>query len=343
MNKIELFYAPYTISFNKTFTNSNGNFAERNGFIVKLESSSGKIGIGDSAPFPEYGSETYEDDENFLDNFNINLNLDLNNIEQSIGENLNSFDSLPCLKHGFEQALLSLVCNEKGISINELLNVQSKKKINVNAVLGFLSPKESAEAALKKIEDGFKTIKIKIGRDNFDEDYKCIEALRKSCGNEINIRADVNGKWEWDKAVKNIQALEEFNLEYVEQPVNTLNDFVELSKKVKTPLAVDESIRNTADAEKFISNKAASVLVLKPMMLGGIIPTIKIIKMAEQAGIKSVITTSFESVIGRASSVFAASLIKEDTAHGLDTDIYFEKDLFSNPYPVIYGKILLGN
>ncbi len=342
MNKIELFYAPYTLGFNKPFITSKGKYNNRNGFIIKLESSSGKIGIGDSAPFPEFGSETYEEDEKLLNNFDVKLNLDLNNIEESIETNLKAFASLPCLKHGFEQALLSLVCNEKEISINKLLNVQSKKKINVNAVLGFLSPEETAKSALQKIEDGYKTIKIKIGRDNFDIDYKCIEAVRKSCGDEMNIRADVNRKWNLEQAIKNIQAIEEFNLEYIEQPVNTLNDFVELSKKVKTPLAADESIRSVTDAEKYISNKAATVLILKPMMLGGIIPTLKVIRLAEQAGLKSVITSSFESIIGRASAVFAASLIKEDAAHGLDTDFYLEQDLFSNPYPVIYGKILLS-
>ncbi len=188
---------------------------------------------------------------------------------------------------------------------------------------------------------GYKTIKVKIGRDNFDEDYNCLKAVRKSCGNEIKIRADVNGKWKLNEAIKNLHALEEFNLEYVEQPVNTLNDFVKLSQNTKISLAADESIRSAKDAEKFISNKAASVLVLKPMMLGGIIPTLRILNMAEVAGIKTVITTSFESIIGRASAVFAASLVKEDIAHGLATDHYFENDLVSNPYPVSAGKIVL--
>ncbi len=341
MNKIEFIFIPYSLSFSKPFVTSNGKFEARSGFIIKLESGSGKIGIGDAAPFPEFGSETYEEDEKFLNSFNLNLKLDLNNIRESIENNLKEFNSLPSLKHGFEQALLSLICNEKNISINELLNVQSKKEINVNAVLGFFSPKESADSALRKVEMGYKTIKVKMGRDSFDEDYNCLKAVRKSCGNEIKIRADVNGKWKLNEAINNLQALEEFNLEYVEQPVNTLNDFVELSQNTKIPLAADESIRSAKDAEKFISNKAASVLVLKPMMLGGIIPTLRILNMAEVAGIKTVITTSFESIIGRASAVFAASLVKEDIAHGLATDHYFENDLVSNPYPVSAGKIVL--
>ena len=341
MNKIEFIFIPYTLNFRKPFITSSGKFEARNGFIIKLESSSGKIGLGDAAPFPEFGSETYEEDEKFLNSFRLNLKLDLNNIRESIENNLKEFASLPSLKHGFEQALLSLICNEKNLSINELLNVQSKKEINVNAVLGFLSPKELADAALQKKELGYKTIKVKIGRDNFDEDYKCIEAIRKSCGEEIKIRVDVNGKWNLDQAILNLQALEEFQLEYVEQPVNALNDFLELSHKTKIPIAADESIRSISDAEKFISNKAAPVLVLKPMMLGGIIPILKILNMAEQAGIKTVITTSFESIIGRASAVFAASLVKEELAHGLATDNYLEQDLVSNPYPVKEGKITI--
>ena len=130
-------------------------------------------------------------------------------------------------------------------------------------------------------------------------------------------------------------------MEYVEQPVNGLDNFIKLKSKTVVPLAVDESIRTIKDAAEFIQNKAAAVLVLKPMMLGGIIPVLKIKNLAGQNGIKVVITSSFESVVGRAMAVFAASTVKEELAHGLATEKYFEKDLFTDPYPVKNGIISL--
>lgn len=341
MNKIELTYFPYSLNFIKPFSTSKGVIKKREGFIIKLKSSSGKTGIGEAAPFQEFGSESFKEADGFLKDFQLHFKIDLDDIENSLEENLTGLITLPALRHGFEQALLNLICTEKNISLNELLNIRSNKEININSVIGFLSPEESALAAAQKVQEGFSAIKVKIGRDSFEEDYECLATVRNACGNEIKIRADVNGKWNIKEAAENLDRLSQLNLEYIEQPVNSVEDFVKLSSFTKIPLAVDESIRTLKDAEEFISRKAVSVIIVKPMMLGGIIPSLRIIKLAEEKGIRIVITSSFESAIGRAMAVFAASTVKEDIAHGLDTGRYFEKDLSEFPYKVVKGKIFL--
>ena len=341
MNKIELTYSSYKLKLVKPFETSKGIISERNGFIIKLKSNSGKIGIGDSAPLPELGSEKYEEDEAALKKIKLKFKLDLALIESNITNILSPYEKLPALRHGIEQALINLICKEKKYSLNELFNKTSRKEIKVNAVIGFLPPKESADAASKFISEGFLTIKVKAGRKSFDEDLSCLKEIRKSVGNKIKIRIDVNGKWKLSEAVNNLEKLKSLDLEYVEQPVKSLKDFAELSKRTSIRLAVDESIKNEKDAKNFILKKTASVLILKPMMLGGIIPTINIIRLAEKNGIQVVISSSFESVLGRSMAIFAASVVKSDLAHGLATGMYFEKDLTADPYPVKNGKINL--
>lgn len=342
MNKIELTYSPYNLKFIKPFETSKGIINERKGFIIQLKSSSGKKGIGDAAPLPEFGSEKFIDDESALKNIKLRFKLDLALIENNITNILLPYEKLPALRHGLEQALINLICKEKNYSLNELFNKSSQKEIKVNAVIGFLSPKESADAASKFIVEGFQTLKVKVGRELFDEDLKCLKEIRKAVGNKIKIRVDANSKWKLSESVNNLNKLESLNLEYIEQPVKSLKDFIELSRKTSIPLAADESIKTEKDAKNFISKKTASVLILKPMMLGGIIPTLNIIRLAEENGIEVVISSSFESVIGRSMAIFAASVVKNDLAHGLATGIYFDKDLTVDPYPVIKGKISLA-
>ena len=77
------------------------------------------------------------------------------------------------------------------------------------------------------------------------------------------------------------------------------------------------------------------------MMLGGIIPTLKIIEFAQKNKIKVVVTTSLDSCIGRSFAVLAASFVDKKTAHGLGTAHLFENDLFTDPYPVKNGQIHL--
>ncbi|MGE5797635.1 MAG: o-succinylbenzoate synthase [Ignavibacteria bacterium] len=341
MNVIELIYAPYCLNLKKPFSTSKGSITARKGFILNLKASNGLIGVGDAAPFPEFGSETYIQAEDALSSLNLEIKIDLANVESSISENLLEFNNLPCLRHGLEQALLNLISKEKNLSIAELINRETKNEICINGIIDLQSKEESVQSCLELKEKGFTTIKMKIGRDNFEEDYETIDAVRKACGDKIKIRLDVNGKWKLGEAKENLKKLENLNAEYVEQPVSSLEYFIELKKYSNIPIAADETIRSVEDALNFISEKAADVFIIKPMMLGGLIPSLKIIEAADRSGIKTVISSSFESAIGRSMAVLAASAVKNDTAHGINTAAYFEKDLIPDPFPVNNGKIII--
>jgi hypothetical protein len=75
------------------------------------------------------------------------------------------------------------------------------------------------------------------------------------------------------------------------------------------------------------------------MLIGGIIPTFQIYKHAEEKNIKVVISTSFESQIGRRVSVYCSSFIKNVLTHGLNTSNIFTDDPTQDIYPVKNGKI----
>lgn len=341
MNIVELIFAPYRIRLKRPFTTSKGIIKERKGYIINLKDSEGIIGVGDAAPLPEFGSETYEEASAALDNLKIELKIDINDLQDNLGNNLQFFNKFPALRHGIEQAILNLVSKKFDVSLTKLLKVNPSLEIDTNAAIGMLSPEEAVKEAVKKINEGFTTLKIKTGREKFNEDLKTIEAVRKAFGINIKLRIDSNGKWNLKEAEEYLKKLEDFNIEYAEQPVYSLNDFKELSKKTTIPLAADESIRSFNDAMNFIEEKAASFLVLKPMMLGGIIPVLKIIKLAEENNIGIVITSSFESAVGKYIPVFAASSVKNKTAHGLAINEFFEKDLIDDPFPIKNGKIIL--
>ncbi len=341
MNQLELKYYSYELKLKQPFQSSKGKINTRKGLIISLQSSSGAIGLGDAAPFPEFGSESYDEAYESLNNFELGLKLDLENVEESLNKTLVGLNKTPALRHGIEQAILNLISNDKNISFNELLNVHSHKEIGVNAVVGFMSPEDSAATAFNLVNEGFKTLKLKTGRANFEEDLACIKSIKEKVGNEIKLRADANGKWKLEEAVEYLTELQQFDLEYIEQPVNTLSDFIALYQKTFVPLAVDESIRTVTDAKAFINSRVISAVVVKPMICGGIIPTLEIIKHAEERGIKVTISSSFETNIGRSLAIFAASTVKQKNDHGLYVSHYFEKDITPEAYHVKNGKISL--
>ena len=343
MKNLELTYIPYETRLKKPFQTSGTTITDRKGFILILKSQSKSVGIGEAAPLPQFGSETFEEDQQALTNFNLKLSIDLEKIEESIEQNLKEYDSLPSLKYGLELAILNLICNDKKTSMAVLLKRNYPDFIFVNGVIGFISTEEVGKTATDLVQKGFKTIKIKVGRDDFTEDLKTIKEIRDVAGNDIKLRIDANAKWNKDEAKEYLTQLEQYNIQYAEQPVKDLKDFLFLKEKIKVPLAADESIRSMKDAEEFITNKAVSFLILKPMMLGGIIPSLKIADLAKQNGIQSVVTSSFESVIGRIGIVNAAAFINNNLANGLGTGNYFEEENLPDPFPVSDGKILFGS
>jgi len=197
------------------------------------------------------------------------------------------------------EVIINIICNKNKTTIDNLLNLKLKKRVNVNAAIGFLNVEESVKAARNIIEKGFTTMKIKIGRSNFEEDFSVIKLIRKTFGDNIKLRIDSNGNWNLDEAIIKLKELEQFDIEYAEQPVTNLSDYIDLKKKTNIPLAPDESIRSVKEAKEFIKSRAVSYLILKPMMIGGLLPTLEIIKQAVAENITPVITSSFESAVGK--------------------------------------------
>jgi L-alanine-DL-glutamate epimerase-like enolase superfamily enzyme len=301
MNNLKLTYSPYKLELKSSFESAHGKIYDRKGFIISIKNAEGVEGLGDVAPFPEIGSESMGDAERALKSMKLDLKIELTNIHESFKELLYYYDSLPSLRHGIEQALLNLICREKNVTIDKLLDLNIKRIIN------------------------------------------SIKALRDEFGNDVILRIDVNGKWKLDEAVKYLSKLEEFNLEYAEQPVNSLDEFIKLKSKTSVPLAVDESIRTKKDAENFIKKNAIDYLILKPMIIGGLLQTLEIIELAEKNNITPVITSSFESAIGKANAVIAAATVKKGIAHGLALTDYFKNDIIPDPFPVKDGKINLSD
>jgi len=339
MTNLELTYSPYKLNFSIPFKTSKGDMTERKGFIISLRSLSGAEGIGESAPLPEFGSESYEDDEKALQTFQLKFKLDLNNLIPSIEESLADFIYLPALRSGMEQAILNLVCVERKTTLSELFNKPVARNISVNGVIGLSNLKEAVDRAKRLKSEGFRTIKVKVGRDIFTDDMEVVKEIRNEVGKNIKLRLDANCKWNKENSIDYLNQLGQYDIEYIEQPVASINDFGDIRRKTEVPLAADESLRNYADAVNIIRNDLASVLVLKPMMLGGLTTTLEIIEEAERNNKKVVITSSFETSIGRSIAVFAAGILKEQTAHGLAVADYFQNTIVNDPFPVNNGMI----
>ena len=66
---------------------------------------------------------------------------------------------------------------------------------------------------------GFRAAKIKLGAASLDEDLARARAARLGLGPGIRLRGDANGAWNESTAGEALAAVEQFDFDFVEQPL----------------------------------------------------------------------------------------------------------------------------
>src|SRR5437762_10156596 len=119
---------------------------------------------------------------------------------------------------------------------------------------------KAVEEAVQAKAEGVKTIKLKGGVDQ-KRDVELVKQIRQAIGPDLNICVDANQGYPTPKAaVKIIKAMEEFNLLYMEQPVEGIDQMAEVARRVDTPIMADESAWTPQDVIESVQKKAADLI-----------------------------------------------------------------------------------
>ena len=191
---------------------------------------------------------------------------------------------------------------------------------------------------------GFKAVKLKVGRLTILQDIERVRLARKILGDEIALLLDANRAWEWEDALKFAEAVQDFNIEYCEEPLLDSNKLEKLHLQTGMPLALDETLwyaptPKSDTPAKHVSLSGIRALILKPSILGGWNNTKMWIEHAQKNGIHCVLSSCFESGLGLNWIAFMANeLLSEKFPAGLDTSKWFEQDLIEPRFLIQNGN-----
>ena len=181
--------------------------------------------------------------------------------------------------------------------------------VPVNVTVPATGPEQAHAIVLR---GGCRTAKVKVAEpgQTLADDQARLEAVRDAIGPDGRIRVDANGLWDVDTAVAAIGVLDRAagGLEYVEQPVASVEDLAVVRRAVGVPIAADESIRRAADPYRVRDLEAADVAVLKVQPLGGVRACLRI---AEDIGLPVVVSSALETSVGIAAGVALAAALPE--------------------------------
>jgi L-alanine-DL-glutamate epimerase-like enolase superfamily enzyme len=186
---------------------------------------------------------------------------------------------------GIEMALLDLKGKALGIPVAELLGGFCREAVPVIGYLFIDEPEANAAKAASYVAAGHRELKLKVGRE-LDQDVETLAAIRDRIGYNVKIRIDANMNWSVPAAVKWIRALEQFDLQYVEQPVPDFDiaGLAQVRRSVACPIAADEACTSLRSALELIKADACDVFVVYPSEAGGLTRALQIASVAAAAG-----------------------------------------------------------
>jgi glucarate dehydratase len=252
---------------------------------------------------------------------------------------------------GFEMALWDIVGKQAGMPLHKLWGGAYRNPIPMISYLQAKDPEQVAAETAAAIEQGFETIKVKIGMSP-ESDLAIVAAARQAAPH-AKLRADVNGAWTIGTAKRMLRKLEQYDLEYVEQPLPLadLSGHKHLRKLFSTPIALDESAYTMQDVLAIIRADAADVILLDPHQAGGLHRCRKAAAIAEAAGIPVTLHSGAELGISTAAYLHLAASIPnlmlavDNQQPNLTDDIIdnppqFERGNFSVPSGIGLGVTL---
>jgi L-alanine-DL-glutamate epimerase-like enolase superfamily enzyme len=288
----------YILQFKNPSGTSRGVLTEKVTYFLKLwkEDSPNIVGIGECGLLKGL---SYDDKPGYEEK--------LAEVCQNIGEYIDNLSDklieFPSICFGLETAIKDL--QERGSRILFPSDfTDGIEGIPINGLIWMGDIGYMKEQLRKKVEEGFRCIKIKVGAIEFEEELKFIINMRKEYPqNYFEIRLDANGGFTLDAVYEKLRRLSKYNIHSIEQPIRQGNweAMAQLCKESPIPIALDEEligVNSYEEKEKLISSIKPQYIILKPSLLGGFRQCEQWIEIANKYKTGWWVTSALESNIG---------------------------------------------
>lgn len=236
------------------------------------------------------------------------------------------------LKSGVEMALWDIRGQAAGLPLAKLMGGVLRPEVEVAACMGIASYGRAKELAAYYVERGFSTLKCKAG-SNMQEDLDMVRGIRDAVGDRLKLRIDPNCAYSREESAELGRALEEFRLEYLEQPLPPapLSDAAWLRLQTRTPIALNESVVGPASVIDIVRHNAAEYVLPDTHIAGGLQPCLEIGHICAAANVPCIMHCGHDlgpktmAMVHVAAAGPAYSLANDCTYYGLVDDVLTER------------------
>ncbi len=241
----------------RLFTDAYAGYDKGEFALIRIETDEGIVGYGEapSSVIVGFYGETLETVTRSLrsiiapkligeDPLNIRKLTSIMDVSQG-----NSFIA----KTGVDIALYDLIGKILKVPVYTILGGKQRDRIMACSEIGIVRSDKMASEAMRLIEMGFKSIKIKAGSDAVDE-MKGVEKVRDAIGEDVELRVDPNAGWSREETIKATKTLLKCDVRYLEQPLPgwDLEGLSWVRKSTGMQIMVDESVWTPQDVVKVV-------------------------------------------------------------------------------------------
>lgn len=322
---------------------SRGVYNTRLSFYLKLTSDEQPdvVGVGECATLPDLSCDAMPPND-----YERKLRTFCDEYERTGVIDYEAMCPYPSMLFGLETAVAQF--NAKGsLNFFDTPFGRGEEGIPINGLVWMGTFEEMFKRLEAKLKAGFRCIKIKIGAIDFDRELQLIRHIRSTFSrNDVELRVDANGGFTPEEALSRMEALVQYDIHSIEQPIKQHQwaEMARLCAATPLPIGLDEELIGVNERQKkieLLDTIRPQYIVLKPSLHGGMAGTKEWIQLARERNIGSWITSALESNVGlNAIAQLTASIYGTNIRHaqGLGTGQLFA-DNIEMPLKVLGDKL----
>lgn len=309
--------------------------------IVQLFTDGGLEGIGETNGTPEVVSLLLQMSESFI-------GLDVRDVRAmrklalpNVYRNYNGRNGWIAFA-GIEMACWDAMGKAFDTSVHQLIGGAVRERVEIAGLMSAFPVHRTSgsdplalvrdPATLKTIVEeaqhliaqyGFTTLKIKSTGTDWRWDASVMESLRGALGKRVELRLDPNGAFTVTESLRLANAVELFDLQYLEDPTLGIEAMARLRRDIRTPLATNMCVINFEQLPVALRMGAVDVVLGDVYHWGGILGFVELASVCETFGIGMGVHSFVEAGVGTAVNLHLAASLPS-LNHAIDAMLHFQ-------------------
>ncbi len=245
-------------------------------------------------------------------------------------------------KCAVDAAIADLVGRHLNASLSDLYGGALRDSITAMYLLGNPKIEDDIAETHKKIAEGYKFFKLKVGIKNPVDEADAAVQIRKAIGCDVVLCADANMGMDFRNARIFIERAREADLLFLEQPLrdDDFDGMAALARISPIPLNGDEALGNVATIIAMARAGSIQGANLKTIKLGGVSATVHAMSVCAALGLNINLACKVAETSVGAATIIHLGCVAPNVNWGVSiTNHYLVDDIVKNPITINGGMM----